>query len=274
MRLIFVVVFSLLAWVQAATADQARVAQLFDALNMDEIISIMQDEGKLDAVATIEIYAERAVDDEVKAQIDRIFDKTEMRVVLTNLTSENMNDAQIAAATEFLNSDVGMRANTLETTARRAISDDVIEEYALSQFDDASELPRYKQFQDLITTLDLIDQNTYGAMGAQYVFMRQLTGTDALGLTDDAITELLMASEEELRAGIAEWLYGFFNMAYAPLVMRIWQPISPFKNRMRGRRLTDPYLRALTNSACGMPKKWGRWSRNCCKYGIYKPQPC
>jgi hypothetical protein len=217
MRLIFAAVFSFLAWVQAATADQARVAQLFDALNMDEIISIMQDEGKLDAVATIEIYAERAVDDEVKAQIDRIFDTTEMQVVLINMTSENMNDAQIAAATEFLNSDVGMRANTLETTARRAISDDMIEEYALSQFDDASELPRYKQFQDLITTLDLIDQNTYGAMGAQYVFMRQLAGTDALGLTDDAITELLMASEEELRAGIAEWLYGFFNMAYAPL---------------------------------------------------------
>ena len=62
MRLIFVAVFSFLAWVQAATADQARVVQLFDALNMDEIISIMQDEGKLDAVATIEIYAERAVD--------------------------------------------------------------------------------------------------------------------------------------------------------------------------------------------------------------------
>ena len=40
-------------------------------------------------------------------------------------------------------------------------------------------------------------------------------------------------------------------------VMRIWQPISPFKNRMRVRRLTDPYLRALMNSACGMPKKWG-----------------
>ena len=67
MRLIVVVVFSLLAWVQAATADQARVAQLFDALNMDEIISIMQDEGKLDAVATIEIYAERAVDDDDSA---------------------------------------------------------------------------------------------------------------------------------------------------------------------------------------------------------------
>ena len=53
MRLIFVAVFSVLVWVQAATADQARVAQLFDALNMEEIISIMQDEGKLDAVATI-----------------------------------------------------------------------------------------------------------------------------------------------------------------------------------------------------------------------------
>ena len=51
---------------------------------MDEIISIMQDEGKLDAVATVEIYTERAVDDEVKAQIDHIFDKTEMQVVLIN----------------------------------------------------------------------------------------------------------------------------------------------------------------------------------------------
>ena len=89
MRFIFVAAFSLLAWVQAATADQARVAQLFDALNMDEIISIMQDEGKLDAVATIEIYAERAVDEEVKAQIDRIFDTTEMQVVLINLTEQN-----------------------------------------------------------------------------------------------------------------------------------------------------------------------------------------
>ena len=29
---------------------------------------------------------------------------------------------------------------------------------------------------------------------------------------------------------------------------------------MRVRRLTDP-LRALTNSACGTPKKWGPWSR-------------
>ena len=86
----------------------------------------------------------------------------------------------------------------------------------MSQFEDASELPRYKQFQDLITTLDLIDQNTYGAMGAQYVFMRQLTGTDALGLTDDAITELLWPVKKSC-AEITEWLYGFFNMAYAPL---------------------------------------------------------
>ena len=67
MRFIFVAAFSLLAWVQAATADQARVAQLFDALNMEEIISIMQDEGKLDAVATIEIYAERDIDNEVNS---------------------------------------------------------------------------------------------------------------------------------------------------------------------------------------------------------------
>ena len=217
MRIVFVAVLSWLAWIQSAFADQARVAELFDALNMDEIISIMQDEGKLDAVATIEIYAERAVDEEVKARIDRIFDMTEMQVVLINLISENMNDAQIAAATAFLNSDVGVRASTLETTARRAISDDAIEVYVLSQFDDVSELTRYKQFQDLIATLDLINQNTYGAMGAQYVFMRQLVDTEELGLTDDAINELLMASENELREGISEWLFGFFNMAYAPL---------------------------------------------------------
>ncbi len=146
MRIIFVTVLSWLAWIQAAYADDARVAELFDALNMDEIISIMQDEGKLDAIATIEMYAERAVDEEVKARIDRIFDMTEMQVVLINLTLENMNDAQIAAATAFLNSDVGVRANTLETTARRAISDDAIEVYVLSQFDDVSELTRYKHF--------------------------------------------------------------------------------------------------------------------------------
>jgi hypothetical protein len=217
MRIIFVTVLSWLAWVPTAYADQARVAELFVALNMDEIISIMQYEGKLDAVATIKMYAERAVDEEVRARIDSIFDATEMQAALIKQTSENMNDAQIVAATEFLSSNVGMRANTLETTARRAISDDAIEEYALSQFEDASELTRYKQFQDLITTLDLIDQNTYSAMGAQYVFMRQLADTEALDLTDDAITELLMASEDELREGISEWLFGFFNMAYAPL---------------------------------------------------------
>jgi len=217
MRIIFVTVLSWLAWVPAAYADQARVAELFVALNMDEIISIMQYEGKLDAIATVEMYSERTVDEEVRAQIDSIFDATEMQTALVQLTSENMNDAQIVAATEFLNSIVGMRANTLETTARRAISDDAIEEYALSQFDHVSELRRYKQFQDLITTLDLIDQNTFGAMGAQYVFMRQLADSEALGLTDDAITELLLASEDELREEISDWLFGFFNMAYAPL---------------------------------------------------------
>lgn len=217
MRFIFVAVVSWLVWIQAASADQARIANLFDALNMDEIISIMQEEGKRDAIATIEVYAQRSVDDALSERIDRIFDKTEMQVVLINMTSENMNAGQIAAVSDFLNTDVGMRANTLEITARRAISDDAIEEYALSQFDDVSELARYTQFRDIIEALDLIDQNTYGAMGAQYVFMRQLAGSDQLNLTDDDITEMLMAGEDELREGIREWLYGFFNMAYAPL---------------------------------------------------------
>jgi len=63
MRIIFVTVLSWLAWVPAAYADQARVAELFVALNMDEIISIMQYEGKLDAIATVEMYSERTVDE-------------------------------------------------------------------------------------------------------------------------------------------------------------------------------------------------------------------
>ena len=47
------------------------------------------------------------------------------------------------------------------------------------------------------------------ARWARNMFHAPIDGDDALGLTDDAITELLMASEEELRAGITEWLWLF-----------------------------------------------------------------
>ena len=87
MRFIFVAVVSWLVWIQAASADQARIANLFDALNMDEIISIMQEEGKRDAIETIEVYAQRSVDDALSERIDRIFEKTEMQDVLINMTS-------------------------------------------------------------------------------------------------------------------------------------------------------------------------------------------
>lgn len=217
MKTLLIALVSWTFWLTAALADQQRVAGLFDALNMADIISIMHDEGKRDAADTIEIYTGQMVDDGLNARIDAIFDTAEMQIVLINKTSEKMSDAHIAEATEFLNSDVGARANTLETTARRAISDDAIEEYALSQFNDASDLGRYTQFRDIIVALDLIDQNTYGAMGAQYVFMMELGKTNQMALTDADINELLRAGEAELRDGIRAWLYGFFNMAYAPL---------------------------------------------------------
>jgi len=255
------ILIALLSWTLCLTgafADQQRVTELFDALNMADIISIMQDEGKRDAAGTIEIYTGQMVDDGLNARIDAIFDKTEMQIVLINKTSEKMTDTQIATATEFLNSDVGARANTLETTARRAISDDTIEDYALSQFNDVTELPRYTQFRDIIDALDLIDQNTYGAMGAQYVFMTQLGQSDQMALTDADINELLRAGEAELRDGIREWLYGFFNMAYAPLSDKDLATYVAFQKSEAGKALNTALFAGFNELSVRHAEKMGR----------------
>ena len=107
----------------------------------------------------------------------------------------------------------------LETTGRVAISNDAVEDMAISIAQDALQAKdeRAELLQSATQEKGTTEYNLSGAFAARFAFFSGLSEADELGISQDQIMALIAADEDSLRAEIDQWVLGFVFMAYRPL---------------------------------------------------------
>lgn len=199
---------------------QEDIDRLVEALRIDETIEIMREEG-------IE-YGVSIADDLFPGhapgnweQIVRKIYSGDISAQVEAEVSEALSEVEVAPLVAFFTSDRGREVVALEIEARRALSDEAVEEAALARAralrDEGA--PLVEHIDAFIAANDLVEQNVVGAMNANYAFVRGLVsqGGPGEGMSEDQIIADVWAQEPQIRSDAIDWLDGYLMMAYQPL---------------------------------------------------------
>lgn len=217
MRILFTTLSCVFLSAGLSFADVYR--DLYNAMFMDEIAEVMHIEG-LEYVDSIgESYLEGRNLSKFQDQSKELYDLETLKAGLLEGLEQELS-AELAQQTlDYYQTETGQLAARLEATARRAISDDTVEEMAKSMVLSASETDgdRIEKLLAFIDELELVQNNLEGSFKSQFLFLNELAGIKQLGLTEQDILTLLSESKAETEASIKEWLIAFTYMAYQPL---------------------------------------------------------
>lgn len=216
-RSVSVILFLVLpTWLHA----DAALVRLYDALQLDAYVQISQREGLADVEALSQDMLGRPASARLTDQMSAVYSFERMRNSvmqgLDSLSPEDVNQALL-----FFESDIGARIVELELSARRAISDEAIEEAARTSWraaqQDSSPGALLDQIADITQSTDLINGNVSGALNSNLRFYQGMASRGGLELPEDQILALVWAQEPEIRDDTTEWLGAYMLMAYAPL---------------------------------------------------------
>lgn len=248
----FATVLSLAFWAAplAAQDDQnAKVDALFDALALQQMLTIMQEEG-MEYATTI------ATDmfpggDNVRwaAAVAQVYDPEMMYEEVRGAFGEALEGDDIDEMLAFYTSEPGATIIDLEVSARRALLDDAVE--AASKDNAAiailDETPRYMLVQEFVDANDLIETNIVGALNSNYAFYMGLIdgGAGLPGVTSETALQDVWAQEPQIRDSTTEWVYSFLLMAYQSLSDDDLQTYIAFSETEAGRDINSALFDAF-----------------------------
>ncbi|KPP91123.1 MAG: putative protein conserved in bacteria (DUF2059) [Rhodobacteraceae bacterium HLUCCA08] len=202
-------------------AQQADPAEVFDAMRMDDLLRIMQQEGLAYGDEIGRDLFGAAPPARWDEQIAVIYDQDRMGATIRAELAAELEGADVQAILDFFASDLGRNVIALELAAREALLDDAVEdasrEAAIVAM--ADEAPRVLQVERYIAANDLIETNVVGALNSNYAFYMGMMDGGALPgqMGEDQILSDVWGQEPEIRQNTTEWLYSFLLMAYGPL---------------------------------------------------------
>ncbi|SLN15033.1 DUF2059 domain-containing protein [Pseudooctadecabacter jejudonensis] len=202
-------------------AQDAEIDALFEDLMLEDILSIMREEG-LSYGATIgqDLFAGQP-SAEWTATVERIYDYDVMVGMVREDFGAALEDVDLAPIIAFFGSDQGQTIVSLEVGARRAFLDEAVEaaseEAAAAAM--ASEDPRMGLVEDFVTINNLIETNVAASLNSNLAFYGGLVDGGAFGgsLTEEQILIDVWGQEAEIRANTTQWIHSFLFLAYAPL---------------------------------------------------------
>ena len=161
-----------------------------------------------------------------------------MRARMTDAFEDGMSETQLDQAILFFESDLGQTIIALENSARRAFSDEAIEEMAQEAYENTpKDAVQYELVDEFIQINNLIDLNVQGALSADYNFFK---GLDYGPNSDDAeLLAQLLSEQEAITADTTTWVYSFLLMAYAPLDEAQLREYIAFSRTETGKALND-----------------------------------
>ncbi|WP_170324894.1 DUF2059 domain-containing protein [Ruegeria arenilitoris] len=214
MRL-FLASAALFLWTLPLQAEE-KVERLLQALQMDEVIEILRDEGGEMGQVLQETFLDNNGGQVFQKQVDQIYDADRMRSQVVAVFDQSLTDRELDRAILFYESDLGQAIVSLEITARIALADEAIEQMAQDAYKNSDkDTELYRLVDEFIQINNLIEENVQNSISADYNFFR---GMDFGGVLDDAeLLAQLLAQKDSMTEETQTWLYSFFLLAYQPL---------------------------------------------------------
>ncbi|WP_170570246.1 DUF2059 domain-containing protein [Ruegeria atlantica] len=205
---------TLALWAMPVQAEE-KVERLMEALQVDEVIDILRNEGHNLGQDLQQSFLENQGGQVFLDQVDRIYDAKSMRGHIIQVFEETLSDSQLDRAILFFESDLGKTITSLELSARVALSDEAIEEMANDAYVGWDRNAQFFRLVDeYIVVNNLIDQNVQNALSADFNFFRGMS----LGTGDDSeLLAQLLEQQDDTTESTRTWLYSFFLLAYKPL---------------------------------------------------------
>ena len=211
---------SLILTAPVAADSVVMINRYFAALKMSEVFDILSEEG---VEAGLEIADEEegiSASPAWTARIKSIYSIEKMEAAfrhgLTGATDIEASEEAVA----FFESPFGQRVVNIELDARRALSDESIEDAVREQAaamreENPKRLELYDQFIDVN---DLVDSNVMGALNANLAFYQGL-GTNPIfgGMDESSMLGQVYSQEGEIRDDMEDWTVNFSVLAYGLL---------------------------------------------------------
>lgn len=207
-----------LVWAAAAAGADATLTRLYDLLAIDDYVAIARAEGLADADTVSQDMLGRPADAALRDQLDRIYDPARMQATVMEHLAR-LDAGEIAASVAFFQSEIALRITELEVAARRAMSDEDVEQSARLAWVNAEETrpELVARIEEIAEANDLVERNVSGALNSNLRFYQGLADGGGLQLSEAEILAEVWAQEEEIRADTEAWLGGYFLLSYQPL---------------------------------------------------------
>ncbi|WP_157935854.1 hypothetical protein [Paracoccus zhejiangensis] len=199
-------------------------ARLWQALRLDEMLVVMQDEALNQGDEMAEMLFEHGSDAGWRKRVSAIHDPRRLSGLLHTAVTKALAEEPAGltqTALDFLETPLGRQVVELELQARRAIIDQDTEDGAIAAFQHALdvEAPRLTTINRLIEGADLLEPTIAAALNEALAFSKGFgaEGGFQMPMTDAEMLEETWAQEPDIRAMIEEWLPAYLMLAYSPL---------------------------------------------------------
>jgi hypothetical protein len=236
----------------ARIAD-AAVAELTEAMHLDDLFVILREEGLSYGQSLEADMFPGSGGAQWTAAVSSVYDlPTLRRDFETALGTALAGSPEVVAGmVDFFRTDLGQRVVRLEIEARHAFLDEATEEAARVAADDrfANRDPKVPLLRSFIAAGDLVEMNVAGSLSGNLAFMTGMSdsGVYGQGLPQDQMLSDIWAQEDQIRDDTTSWLYAYLGLAYEPLTEAELQAYVDFMETPAGQRLNAALFAAFEN---------------------------
>ncbi len=210
-----------LMFLSAQAQEDPRIARLYEALAMPDVLVIMRQEGLEYGRELAQELFDGGNSASWKALVSEIYDLPRLeRIVKTELVRD-LASADLDPMVAFFESDLGARIIGLELSARTAMLAPEIEEMARETLAELirTDAPRLDMLTAFSEANQLIENNVVGALNSNYSFYVGLSEGGAFGaaFAEADILADVWSQEDAIRDQTVDWLMSYIALAYQPL---------------------------------------------------------
>ncbi|MCA0043910.1 hypothetical protein [Celeribacter litoreus] len=236
------------AFADVTGPTQVQIDALMDVILFDEVVHVLADEGQ--SMADDFVAAGYGVPKQAwEVMLTRLYDTDVMTRAFADEMAAALKGCDVEKMLSFYESDLGNRIAHLELETRKTLSSEDAQMAAGDAWASIDpETKRATLIEDYVTVNDLVDMNVVGAMNSDIAYYQGLWSAGFTldeNMSDDDILREIWASEPEVRADVAEWVYGFSTVAYSQLSDEEFENYVEFSRTEAGQELNTALFAAF-----------------------------